>query len=108
MPEISRRRFLAGLGAAAAGAAVGGGGGLGAQKVADASGADVIPFYGRYQSGITTRQQDRLCFAAFDFVTDDKDAIVDMFKKWTVASATMVEGKPTGSVAGSQWAPPDD
>lgn len=109
MESLSRRKFLAGLGLAAAGAAVGGATSLGVKEAAGASdGDDAIDFYGRHQAGITTPQQDRLCFAAFDLTTDSREDVVEMLQKWTEASALMCAGQPAGEVEGDLNAPPDD
>jgi deferrochelatase/peroxidase EfeB len=105
---LSRRRFLAGLGVAAAGAVVGGGGVAIADAANAAPASGTVPFYGRYQAGITTDQQDRLCFAAFDFVTSSRDDVIAMLKDWTTAAEAMCAGRATGSVAGDVNAPPDD
>ena len=115
---ISRRRLFGLAGIGAAGVAVGGvaGGTIAratddpaAETASAASGA--IPFTGEHQAGITTPQQDRLHFVAFDVITDDRDALVKLLQDWTAAARRMTAGQdagPIGAVAGSQYAPPDD
>src|SRR5690606_16347166 len=70
----------------------------------------VIPFYGAHQAGIATPVQDRLHFAAFDVITDDRAALVSMLKEWTAAAAAMTAGRAIGggAVGGLPEAPPDD
>jgi deferrochelatase/peroxidase EfeB len=115
---ISRRRLFGLAGIGAAGVAVGGvaGGTIAratddpaAETASAASGA--IPFTGEHQAGITTPQQDRLHFVAFDVITDDRDALVTLLQDWTAAARRMTAGQDAGrigAVAGSQYAPPDD
>jgi deferrochelatase/peroxidase EfeB len=69
-----------------------------------------VPFHGAHQAGIATAVQDRLHFAAFDVVTDDRAALVDLLRKWTEAAARMTAGAAvgTGAVGGPAEAPPDD
>ncbi|HPU38123.1 MAG TPA: iron uptake transporter deferrochelatase/peroxidase subunit [Microthrixaceae bacterium] len=76
-----------------------------------ASAADAVAFQGRHQAGITTAAQDRVHFAAFDVVTDDRDKLIDLLKTWTAAAARMSEGKSAGvrgEMAGPLDAPPAD
>lgn len=109
MPSMNRRQFLAGLGAAAAGAAFAGTSVAAMEQRADASEGTVVPFYGRHQSGITTAQQDRLCFAAFDATTSDRAELASVLKEWTAAIAAMTRGAAVGAgPVGDQLAPPED
>ena len=74
---VSRRRLLgaAGVGAAVAGVGVAAGFAVnGSQPAATPEG--VIPFRGQHQAGIVTPAQDRLHFAAFDVLTDDREALI--------------------------------
>jgi deferrochelatase/peroxidase EfeB len=110
--RLSRRGLLGG-GAAAAGVvgafAVGRESDAGA--AAAASGPLVYPFHGAHQAGIVTPAQDRLHFAAFDVVTDDRDALVTLLQKWTDAAARMTQGLSAGSIGpvdGDVDLPPDD
>jgi deferrochelatase/peroxidase EfeB len=69
-----------------------------------------VPFHGVHQAGIATPVQDRLHFAAFDVVTDDRARLVKLLQDWTAAAATMTAGRPhgAGAVGGAPLAPPDD
>ncbi|HWM39033.1 MAG TPA: iron uptake transporter deferrochelatase/peroxidase subunit [Streptomyces sp.] len=111
------RRSLLGWGGAglALGAATAGGTaaalrtGNDAEAVSVDSGAPV-PFHGEHQAGIATAVQDRLHFAAFDVITDDRAELIGLLKDWTRAAARMSQGEPVGkgAVGGPDWAPPDD
>jgi len=73
------RRALLGAGAASGIAAAGVAGyEIGSSSSDSGSGAAVagepVAFYGRHQAGIATPAQDRLHFAAFDVVVDDRAA----------------------------------
>lgn len=116
---MERRKVLGLAGAGAAGVAAVGAGALAmnhrepettnAAYTEDAAGA--IAFYGAKQAGIVTPAQDRLHFCAFDVITDDKAALVDMLQDWTAAAARMTQGQDAGTfgaVGGSLEAPPDD
>jgi len=76
------------------------------------TGADrTYPFTGAHQAGIATPAQDRLYLAAFDVTTTDRDALVDLLRRWTVMAARMTQGLPAGTFApasGPYDAPPDD
>ncbi|MGO3325835.1 iron uptake transporter deferrochelatase/peroxidase subunit [Gordonia sp. (in: high G+C Gram-positive bacteria)] len=112
-PGVSRRAVL---GAAGAGLVVGGvagaAGGYGVGSSSDASPDDqTVPFRGDHQAGITTAAQDRLHFAAFDVVTDSRDALIDMLKRWTVAAERMTRGEETvegGALDLGDYTPPAD
>ncbi|MCO5966954.1 iron uptake transporter deferrochelatase/peroxidase subunit [Actinoallomurus soli] len=110
--NVSRRRLLGYSGATlAAGAAAGAGVVSVARAGADHGSADdaAVPFHGAHQAGISTPVQDRLHFAAFDVITDDRDRLVRMLKEWTAAAAAFTGGHPYGSAAGGLGeAPPDD
>lgn len=111
---LSRRGLLGG-GLAAGGVALAAGG-YAAGRLGDdataASGAPAsYPFRGERQAGIVTAAQDRLHFAAFDVVTDDRDELVDLLRRWTEAAERMTQGQsagPVGAVNGAQNLPPDD
>lgn len=116
-PPGVRRRSL--IGAAGAGVlAVGAGAGYLARGTADASepvaaDPDAVPveFTGEHQAGITTPAQDRLHFAAFDLVTDDRDDLVSLLRDWTAAARAMTAGNEVGkfgAVAGPVVVPPED
>lgn len=111
---VSRRAFL---GIAAGGAALGAAG-LGAAAVltpdeaaAGSMLAAAVPFEGPHQAGITTPQQDRLHFVAFDLVTSDRAELAALLRRWTQAARQLTSGQPvgaTGAVDGSPDAPPED
>ena len=117
------RRWLLGAGVVGA---VGVGAGIGAAALAGsepgrsdedvpedggARAGDAVAFRGEHQAGIVTPAQDRLHFAAFDVVTDDRDQLIELLQQWTAAAARMTEGRSAGSVGamdGAPDAPPDD
>jgi len=116
--RFSRRRLLVG------GAGVVGAGAvslLAAERIGDngtrdgtaTAGApsDAVPFHGPHQAGIVTPAQDRLYFAAFDVITDDRDELETLLRKWTAAAARMTQGLEAaegGAVDGPYLAPPAD
>jgi deferrochelatase/peroxidase EfeB len=110
---VSRRAFLgtAGAGALATTVALG----TDALVHPPAAGAAVsrrldvaVPFEGAHQAGIVTPVQDRLLFASFDVITDDRDDLVQVLDDWTRASRRMVKGEMIGTDNDNQDAPPDD
>jgi deferrochelatase/peroxidase EfeB len=115
---MNRRRAILLAGAGVAGVAGAGGVAAGVEAWVGGDGdepgnpaAEAVPFYGEHQAGITTPAQDRLHFAAFDVITDDRDRLVDMLREWTAAAARMAAGKDAGligAVDGIPEAPPDD
>lgn len=110
-PGVSRRAmFGVGAGTLAAGAAAGF---FAHDPIAEAVGAenDIVDFFGRHQAGIVTEAQDRMCFAAVNVLTDDRDELIDLLKKWTAAAANLSRGLPVvedGVAGGSRFAPPMD
>ena len=109
---ISRRGLIGGGVAAAgvAGAFVVGRASEGAPGEPAARSASYA-FRGEHQAGIVTPAQDRLHFAAFDVITDDRDDLVTLLKQWTEAAERMTQGKPAGTVGpveGASNLPPDD
>ena len=116
----SRRRLLAGAGAAGAGVVAGGlagylGGRATAPPAASADGAGVagdsdltVPFYGPHQAGIATETQDRLAFGSLNVVDGTSRAdLHDLLRQWTRAAAAMTRGALVGEVAQAD-APPLD
>lgn len=110
---VSRRAFLGRAGAGALAATtismtslVGDEGG--AAALTPSAVRTVVPFEGPHQAGIVTPVQDRLLFASFDVITDDRDDLVQMLEDWTAASRRMVVGKMIGADNDNQDAPPDD
>ena len=53
-----------------------------------------VTFSGVHQAGIVTPAQDRLYFVAFDVVTTDRNALVDLLKRWTDAARRLTAGQP--------------
>jgi deferrochelatase/peroxidase EfeB len=109
---LNRRKFLTNAGIAGGGLAIGGVGGFiaaGGEEEAQAStGTGTIPFYGAHQAGITTEQQDRLHFAAFDVITKSPRELRAMLEAWSLAAARMTAGDPAGPQVTNPDAPPDD
>lgn len=111
-----KRRTAIGLGAGgvlAAGAGFAAGRLLPDAPAAQADGGadEAIDFFGANQAGIVTPAQDRLHFAAFDVLTEDRDDLVDLLKAWTAAAARMCGGDyagPGGAVGGDYYGPPED
>ena len=105
----SRRRFLTGSAAAGVGVAAGFAAGYGIRGATDANAdavdanaastdpdarADaIVPFYGERQAGITTAQQERLMFAAFDVTTADVEELKRMLGRWAAMAARMTAGQ---------------
>lgn len=99
---LSRRSFIGRAGAAGAGTAlaVTGVAACGddrpdATSGAGASGqiaAQTVPFRGTHQAGITTAAQDRLVFASFDVVTEDRDQLAHLLGRWSAAAEAMTRG----------------
>ncbi|GAA2051681.1 iron uptake transporter deferrochelatase/peroxidase subunit [Williamsia deligens] len=108
--RFSRRALLGGAGAgvvaaAAAGVAVG------RNTVDEYAAPGIVPFRGERQAGIITAAQDRLHFASFDVITDSRDELVDMLKRWTAAAERMTRGEETvegGAVDHGEYMPPAD
>jgi deferrochelatase/peroxidase EfeB len=111
MTEVTRRRLLASAGVGAAGIGLGGAAGyLVGHEAAQAGsgGTGSVPFYGEHQAGIATAAQDRLHFAAFDLVDEDRGALRELVQEWSRAAAEMTTGKMVGDANGLALAPPDD
>ncbi|RAX46376.1 deferrochelatase/peroxidase EfeB [Arthrobacter sp. AQ5-06] len=116
--RLSRRGLLSLAGAGGAGALAGLAAGLLSHDTlaalaapAQAGTGDVVPFHGATQAGITTAAQDRLHMAAFDVITEDRSALIQLLKDWTVAAEAMTHGRETGTtgaVDGPYDAPPED
>jgi deferrochelatase/peroxidase EfeB len=109
--EVSRRRLLGYSGATLAAGAAAGAGLVSVAQAHEGPASDngPVPFFGAHQAGIATPVQDRLHFASFDVVTDDRDRLIRMLKEWTAAGAALTAGHPYGSAAGGlPESPPDD
>jgi deferrochelatase/peroxidase EfeB len=102
------RRGLLGAGAGAAA-------GLGASRLIDGAearseggGTGRVPFHGAHQAGIVTPAQDRLHFAAFDLLTQDRRELRRLLETWTAAAAALTKGRPVPGVNDEPMVPPAD
>ena len=87
---FSRRLFFTGAGASALGASA-----LLAGCSKDSPADAAVKFDGEHQAGITTTQQDRMHFAAFKVVTEDRDELAGLLKQWTSMARRMTRGETT-------------
>jgi deferrochelatase/peroxidase EfeB len=102
----SRRSLLLGLGVASGALALGGLVGSSPalagpdQKMASPEHTKYQkqPFYGRYQSGITTPQQAAMMLVAFDILATDKASLIRLFKLLTERCAFLMQGGQTPQV----------
>ncbi|WP_409176316.1 iron uptake transporter deferrochelatase/peroxidase subunit [Brevibacillus fortis] len=79
------------------------------QTSATPTGADeVIPFYGKHQSGIITPMQDFICMGAFDLTTTSLGDVRSLFQSWTQAAAHMTAGKNVDEESDNALLPPVD
>ncbi|WP_066069441.1 iron uptake transporter deferrochelatase/peroxidase subunit [Neobacillus soli] len=69
---------------------------------------EVVPFYGKHQSGITTKTQNHVYFVSLDVSTSKKEDLVKLFKNWTNAAALLTKGKAMGELSGNEFLPPKD
>ena len=114
---ISRRELFGLVGATGTGLALGAGGmgavaaaGLAREREAGPA-VETHPFYGVHQAGIATPSQSRLCFAAFDVTSEDREELRDLLREWSGAAAKMCAGDPVGEVGGEDanpYLPPED
>lgn len=110
-PGLSRRRLFGAVGAGAVLAGAGVAAGRLTAPEAAASTSEVVPFRGTHQSGIVTAAQDRMHFVAFDVITDSRDELVAMLKKWTEMAARMTAGEEAaedGAIGAGEYNPPSD
>jgi len=100
--KISRRDFLKKAGMVGAGVAIGasGAGSIFANilnsKTDQIIGDEKISFYGEHQSGIATPVQKNVYFAVLDLHSEDKAAIIEMFKEWTKYTEKLMKGELVG------------
>ncbi|MDA3624178.1 iron uptake transporter deferrochelatase/peroxidase subunit [Saccharopolyspora oryzae] len=109
MTGVSRRRLFGMTGGALAIAGAGAGAGYFTGRQGEP--AQVEPFRGAHQAGITTPAQDRMHFVAFDVTTTDRGELVDLLREWTQAAERMtagLEAVENGAVGGVAEAPPGD
>ncbi len=108
-PALTRRRLLAGAGAAGVGFGLGAGGYLVGREAAEADqGAATVPFYGAHQAGIATPVQERLHFASFDLTLDSRNELRELLREWSAGAARMTAGQMVGPVNDEPLAPADD
>lgn len=110
---FSRRGLLgvAGAGLVAAGGGAVAGCAAGASDEAPvtmAAGERQYPFHGTHQAGIVTPAQDRLYFASFDVITEDRSRLIRLLQRWTEAADRLTRGLAAGPGGTSYDAPPDD
>jgi deferrochelatase/peroxidase EfeB len=102
---ISRRELFRLAGATGTGLALGAGGmgavaaGSLAREQEDGRAVETHPFYGLHQAGIATPTQSRLCFAAFDVTSEDREEVRDLLREWSGAAAKMCAGEPLQRLA---------
>jgi deferrochelatase/peroxidase EfeB len=108
---ISRRELFRLAGATGTGLSLGAGGmgavaatGLAREREAGPA-VETHPFYGVHQAGIATPTQSRLCFAAFDVTSEDRDEVRDVLREWSGAAAKLCAGEPVGEVGGEDANP---
>lgn len=89
---FSRRAFLTGASALGATTLVAG---CATNSAGTTSGDAAIKFDGEHQAGITTAQQDRMHFAAFNVVTKERSELEELLKKWTAMARRMTRGETT-------------
>jgi deferrochelatase/peroxidase EfeB len=70
--------------------------------------AQIEPFWGAHQAGITTAAQRHTYAAALDLVTDRRDELIAMLRLWTSAAARMSRGEPAPAVEREASAPAAD
>ena len=112
--KISRRDFLKKAGLVGAGVAVGASGigsilGNSLGKMNDiAEGDEEIKFYGKHQCGIATPVQKQAYFAVIDLNSEDKAAVIQMFKEWTDYTAKLMKGELVEPELSNHLLPPKD
>src|SRR5215210_4906891 len=103
--KFSRRTALTLAGTFGAGMALGRGGALSARELAD--GDQTVEFYGEHQAGISTPQQDRLHFAAFDLTVSKAEEFRELMRAWSDAATKMCAGESVGG-GNDAFVPPED
>lgn len=114
--KLSRRDFLKKAGLTGAGVLVGSsaiGGIVGSQlNIAkkDLVGDSKVPFYGTYQSGITTPtpMQKNVYFVVLNLETTDKTKVIKLFKDWTNYSSRLTQGITVDVESQNHGLPPKD
>ncbi|MGJ7922860.1 iron uptake transporter deferrochelatase/peroxidase subunit [Neobacillus sp. LXY-4] len=111
--KFSRREILKTAGVGGVGMLIGASGVGGILTAAENNSKNtevqsVVPFYGKYQSGITTKTQNHVYFVALDVTASNKEELIRLFKDWTNATALMTEGKAVGELSSNEFLPPKD
>jgi deferrochelatase/peroxidase EfeB len=109
--RVSRRALLGGAGAVGLGAAastlVGRTAWSDSPSTAPGS-AEIVPFFGPHQAGITTPAQDRLVFGTMNVVAGaSRRDVRDLLRTWSAAALRMTRGELVGQVD-NLTAPPVD
>jgi deferrochelatase/peroxidase EfeB len=103
---LSRRELLGGAAklslvggalAAGSGSLLAGCGDDAAPK-SESADADLVPFTGAHQAGITTPVQSKLVYAAFDLTSTSRDELRTLLQRWTKAIAALAAGQPVGAL----------
>lgn len=111
--KISRRDILKTAGVGGVGVILGASGLGGLLSISESKATtkeahDIVPFYGKHQSGITTKTQNHVYFVSLDVTTSKKEELVQLFKDWTKAAALLTEGKAVGDLSSNEFLPPKD
>ncbi|WP_223589665.1 iron uptake transporter deferrochelatase/peroxidase subunit [Neobacillus bataviensis] len=111
--KISRRDVLKTAGIGGVGMLLGASGLGGIMSITESKATsqeshDIVPFFGKYQSGIATKTQNHVYFVSLDVTTSKKADLKKLFKDWTKASALLTAGKPVGELSGNEFLPPKD
>ncbi|BBI32967.1 iron uptake transporter deferrochelatase/peroxidase subunit [Cohnella abietis] len=113
---MTRRDFLKMTAVAGVGLAIGGAGVSAIERAvrpASTSAAesnpseDTIPMYGEHQAGIITPQQTYMYLASFRITTEDKAAVIRLFRDWTRFSDLSTSGG-TMKTGDNPLLPPSD
>jgi deferrochelatase/peroxidase EfeB len=111
--KISRRDILKTAGVGGVGVLIGASGlggilSLKESKAATMDTREIVPYYGKHQSGITTKTQNHVYFVSLDVTTSKKEELVKLFQDWTEAAALLTEGKSVGELSSNEFIPPKD
>ncbi|MBT2726664.1 deferrochelatase/peroxidase EfeB [Bacillus sp. ISL-75] len=111
--KISRRDILKTAGVGGVGVILGASGLSGLLSISESKATtkdahEIVPFYGKHQSGITTKTQNHVYFVSLDVTTSKKEDLVQLFKDWTKAAALLSEGKAVGDLSSNEFLPPKD
>ncbi|MEH7481496.1 iron uptake transporter deferrochelatase/peroxidase subunit [Neobacillus drentensis] len=111
--KISRRDILKTAGVGGVGVILGASGLSGLLSISESKATtkdahEIVPFYGKHQSGITTKTQNHVYFVSLDVTTSKKEDLVQLFKDWTKAADLLSEGKAVGDLSSNEFLPPKD